>query len=283
MRRRILISFAVLSLCLSVIFNSAPGADGQPITFTIIAQAPGSGPYGYATSMAKFMKDVLPEGSTVNVVPRGGSMANPTTLNLGQGDVGIAATSSTQWAWDGMPEVYGRHGKHTNIRCVSVGLMTTSYSFVVARKEYVEKTGNDTLEKLLNAAEMPIISIKPPGNIVLPIFRELLKFMGKSLDDYQAAGKLIQVQTSQISEMMRDGRIDAYFECAPVNNPGLTEIAFTTDLVFLPLPEKVIEDMKTIGMFPAVMKAGGYRGLEADYSSTATSNNVIAFKDAPEE
>jgi TRAP transporter TAXI family solute receptor len=107
--------------------------------------------------------------------------------------------------------------------------------------------------------------------------------MGKSLDDYQSAGKLIQIQPSQIGEMMRDGRVDVYFECTTLNHPSVTEIALTNDLVFLPLPDKVIQDMKAIGMTPIVMKAGGYRGLDADYPSSATGNNIIAFKDAPEE
>ncbi len=74
-------------LCLAVmLFAPAAGvaATGKPITFSIVAQPPGSGPYGYATTMAKFMKEALPEGSTINVIPRGGSMVNPSTLNMGK-------------------------------------------------------------------------------------------------------------------------------------------------------------------------------------------------------
>ena len=144
----------VLMGCLFLLSALASALDG-PITVKIIAQQPGTGPYGYATTMSKFLKEVLPEGSTIDVVPRGGSMANPTTLNQGKGDVGISASSSTQWAWDGLPEVYGKHGQHHDIRYVSIGPMNVNYTFIAARKDWVEKTGIDTLEKLIAAKESP--------------------------------------------------------------------------------------------------------------------------------
>ena len=264
---------------------AAVAGDGQPITFTIIAQAPGTGPYGYATSMSKFMKDALPEGSTVNVVPRGGSTANPTTLQMGKGDVGFSATCSTQWAWDGSTEMYARHGKHDKIRYVSPGngAININYNFVVARKDFVEKTGIDTVEKLLNAKDMPRIAMKPQGSVVPPIFEQMFAFLGKDLDEYRKAGRLIQIQPSQIGEMMRDGRVDIYCESTTLNHPSVTEIALTNDLVFLPIPKSIEKQMISIGMFPTVMKAGGYRGLNEDYPTTATGNNIIANVDAPEE
>ena len=276
---RLLVALALFCLAPAM----ALAASGDPVTFTIIAQQPGTGPYGYATTMAKFMKDVLPEGSTINIIPRGGSMANPTTLNMGKGDVGIATTSSMQWAWDGMPEVYGKQGPHKEIRQLSLGLMNINYTFVAARKTYVEATGNDTLEKVLNAKELPRIAIKPPGSVVPPIYREMIKFMGKNFDDIQKSGKLIQVQPSQVGEMLRDGRVDVYFECTTLNHPSVTEIALTNDLVFLPLPTNLSEQMNGIGMPTVVMKAGGYRGLNEDYPTYATGNNIIAWSGASEE
>ena len=259
------------------------GEGGDPVTFTIVAQQPGTGPYGYATTMAKFMTEALPAGSTVNVIPRGGSMANPTTLNMGKADVGISASCAAQWAWDGFEEVYGRHGRHRDIRYVTVGQMNVNYTFVIARREYVEKTGNDTLEKALNAAEMPRIAMKPPGSVVPPIISGLFQVMGRTLEEYRKADRLIQVQPAQIGEMLKDGRVDLYFECTTLSHPTVTEICLTTDVVFLPLPEKAIHDMNAFGMFPTTLEAGSYKGLDADYPSTATGGNILAWSGADEE
>ncbi len=255
----------------------------EPVTFTIVAQPPGTGPYNYAATMAKFMNDALPAGSTVNVVPRGGSMANPTTLDMGRADAAIAGGASTRWAWDGNPEVYEKYGKHPNIRLVTMGNLTVNFVFAVARKEYVERTGNDTLEKLLNAKEMPRIAIKPPGSDVPPQFSEILRLMGKDLEDYKKAGRLIQIQPSQIGEMMRDGRVDAYFEATTLQHPSVTEIALTNDLIFLPISAEVVEKLSNIGLNPVTMKAGSYRGLDEDYHTAAAGNNVIAYSGASEE
>ena len=273
---------AALALLLTPAVAAAAGESG-PITFTIVAQQPGTGPYGYATTMAKFMNEALPEGSTVNVIPRGGSMANPTTLNMGKADVGISASCAAQWAWDGFEEVYGKHGKHRDIRYVTVGQMNVNFTFVIARKDYVEKTGNDTLEKALNAKDMPRIAMKPPGSVVPPIISGLFEVLGKSLEDYRKADKLIQVQPAQIGEMLKDGRVDLYFECTTLSHPTVTEICLTTDIVFLPISDEVVKKMNAFGMFPTTMKAGSYKHLDADYPTTATGGNIMAWSGADEE
>ena len=279
---RSIVKAAVLFLVCALAVPAAALAMDKPIEVKIIAQQPGTGPYGYATSMAKFLKDVLPEGSTIDVVPRGGSMANPTTLHMGKGDVGIAATSSAQWAWDGLEEVYGKHGKHTELRCVT-GPVNVNYTFIAARKDWVDKTGIDTLEKLINAKDTPRIGMKPPGSIVPPIFNRLFSLAGKNLDDYRQEGKLIQVQPAQVGEMMRDGRVDVYLECVPPAHPSVTEIALTNDLFFIPIPADIIERMNDFGMFPIIMEKDSYNGIKEDYPTTGTGNNIIAWSGANEE
>lgn len=277
------LKIAVLCVLALVALPLAGRSLDGPVTVTIIAQQPGTGPYGYATSVSKYLQAVLPEGSTINVVPRGGSMANPTTINMGKGDIGFAATSSMQWAYDGVESVYGKHGKHTNLRRISIGPMNINYTFIAARKDWVDKTGIDTFEKLINAKEMPRIAMKPPGSIVAPIFEEMFRLAGKDLEEYQKANKMIRVQPSQIGEMMRDGRVDVYLECVPPSHPSVTEIALTNDLVFIPIPLDLIEKMNHFGMFPTTMVKDSYRGVNADYPTTGTGNNFIAYSGADEE
>ena len=125
--------------------------------------------------------------------------------------------------------------------------------------------------------------MKPPGSIVPPIFAQLFKLAGKELDDYRKEGKLIQVQPSQVGEMLRDGRVDVYLESVPPQHPSVTEIALTNDLVFIPIPAKIIDEMNSFGMFPGVMEKGSYNGVAEDYPTTCTGNNIIAWKGADEE
>ena len=283
-KKRLLVVFLAVIVCAGLLPAFANGAanEPKPITFTIVAQPPGTGPYGFAATLAKFMNDALPAGSTVNVIPRGGSMANPTTLDMGKADVGNSAGTATVWAWEGFPDVYAKYGAHKNIRRVTMGNVTVNYLMMMARKAYVEETGIDTLEKILNAKEMPRIAIKPPGSDVPPLFITMFRNMGKELDDYRKAGKLIQIQPAQIGEMMRDSRVDIYFESVPLNHPAVTEIALTNDLYFIPVPPAAVEGLTKIGSQPIVLKAGSYRGLDRDYPTASTGNNFLASKDAPE-
>ena len=282
-------SFArTLSLCLAIclmapVFSASAAPLKEPITLSLIAQQPGTSFYSNATTLSRFMLEALPKGSVFNVIPRGGSMSNPTALDQGKGDFALTQSAATVWAWEGLPEVYGSYGKHKNLRYVSIGQMTYNYSPAVARKAYVEQTGNDTLEKVLNAKEMPRLGMKPQGSIVIPIFNEVFKAYGKNFEDYRKAGKVIQAQPSQIGEMMRDGRVDVYFENIAPHHPAFTEVALTNDLVYLPISEKALKHMANLGMPPSDMPVGSFRGITKPYTVPNTSSVILAHKDANEE
>lgn len=281
-RAKTLVPLFVFFLAIMPRCGSAAELTG-PITFTVAGQQPGLVGYGYATTIAKFMQDVLPADSTVNVIPRGGALTNATVLDQGKADVGITVDCAVQFAWDGYDKVYGRYGKHEKLRYVTIGAMTASASMMVARRDWVEKTGIDTFEKFVNAKKMPRLVLKPPGSVVPLMFEEMLKFHGKSYDAYRDAGKLMQIQASQVGELLRDGRADVYFENVPGNHPAFTETALTNDLVYLPFSDAENDYMKQFGMTPYVIKAGSYSGLDKDYTTMSTSNIIVASADSPEE
>ncbi len=278
---RVLRALLCLALALSfpLVVSAAPLA--QPVEVTIVAQQPGTSMYQMGMTLSRFLTDALPKGSKVTVVPRGAAMVNPTVIDQGKGDISFSSGCCTVWAWNGLPGFYNH--KHENIREVSIGQMSVQFDFACARKEYVEKTGNDTLEKVLTAKEMPRLVMKPKGSQVEPIFAPIFGYYGKTFEDFRKAGKLIQLQPTQIGDVLRDGRADFYIESVPANHPAFTEISLTNDLVFLPLPKRALDDAEKIGMVKGIMPKGAYRGVNADYPDLSTSGNIIASKDAPEE
>ena len=278
---RLIVSLAAV-FCF-VLPSPALAALDKPVEFTIIAQQPGSGLYNYATTLSRLLQDKLPEGSKITIAPRGASMVNPTVLDQGKAPFAFAAGAPAEWAWRGLEEVYGTYGPHKNIRYVSLGHLNDNYMVFVARKEYVDKTGNDTLEKLLNAKELPRVAMKPQGSVALPITNAMFSAIGKSLEDLRKAGKLIQTQPAQIGEMLRDGRVDAYFENCPSGHPAFTETSMTNELFYYPIPESMLEAGKAMGITPFTMKKGTFKGLEADYPSLGTPNVLLAHKDADPE
>ncbi|WP_424988605.1 TAXI family TRAP transporter solute-binding subunit [Microbulbifer sp. S227A] len=269
---------AVLSLPLSL--SSAIAAD--PVNLTIIAQQPGSSFYAYATTISQLLNESLPEGSSVNIVPRGGSVANPTALNAGNGDLAFGLSYTAKLAYLGDEEVYAGRGAHKNIMGVTGG-MHMSYTYVLARRDYIEKTGLSSLEEMLASDDLPRIAMKPQGSIVLPIAENILSTYGWSLEKLRDAKKLTQGQPSQISEMLRDNRVDVYFENAPTNHAGVTEVTLTNDMMFLPISKEASDLLVENGMTAQTVPAGTYRGMEEDYETTATGMVIMANKNSSED
>lgn len=279
--KRQFLTCGLLTLALGLSPMPAISADA-PVKFSIIAQQPGTSFFTYATSMVRILDQMLPKGSKVDVMPRGGSVANPTMLNEHKADMAMALGCTAAWAMQGDKLVYPDYGKHDNIRGITGG-MHMSHTFIMARKGYVDKTGYKTLDALLGAKELPRFAMKPAGSVVIPIVETLLKGYNTSLADLRAAGKLTQTQPAQISEMLRDGRIDVYIDNVPLNHAGVTEVTLTNDMVFIPLPDKAIESLDKVGMSREMVPANSYKGQTEPYATSSTGMVIMAHKDAPEK
>ena len=281
---RILCALSLVFLVLAP--AAAFAALDKPLNLRVITQAPGSNFYGYATTLSKLIEKYGPPGSKLEVIPRGGSMSNPTTLDQGRMcELGFALSSSSMWAWNGLPEVYGQHGKHRNIRFLSPGFFNFTYFTAVARREYVEKTGLNTLEKIFDAKDPPRILIKPQGSIAIPILEGILRSVGKNMEDLRKAGKILQVPQTQIGEVLRDNRADVYVDAVPPNHPGVVETLMTNDMVWLPLSDRIMKYMEEkMSMKPQIIPEDAYKGIpKGGYKTPADGQVMLAHKDLPDE
>lgn len=283
------ISTLLVIVMMSALFISGLGVVGfaaseqEGMNMWILAMQPGTSLYSYALTISRLLSETLPPNSRIEVIPRGGSAANPTILNEGGADIALCSSYLAAKAYRGIGEYEGR-GPATNIRSVT-GNMDIVYTWFLALKSYVDKTGFTTLEEMFSGPknEWPRVGMKPAGSTVPPDTDMLLRrTLGISLDEVRDAGKLIQAQPAQIAEMLRDGRLDIYFESAALNHAGLTEVTLTNDMVFIPYPKEGCEYLLENGMYMATVPPGGYRGL-TEYVTPASGNVIIANKNAPED
>ena len=281
-KRRTLLVLVLLVVAVSLLFAGGQTERTVGDEFRIIAQDPGTSFYSYATTMTGLLGETFPSDVSVEVIPRGGSVANPMTLNAGEGEIAFALSFPASRAYHGDPEMYEGREPAQNIRGITGG-MHTSYSFILARRDYVERTGYTTLEEMFSGDRLPNVGMKPTGSVVLPIADTILKTVGSSLDELRSANRLLQGTVPQVGEMLQDGRVDIYFESVPLNHPGLTEVTLTNDLVYIPVPEVAVEDMLQQGFALATVPAGSYDGLDRDYDTPALSMVILAHKDAPED
>jgi hypothetical protein len=237
--------------------------------------------YVFAASFAKVIQPALPPGSTVEVIARGGGIGNPVVVNDGKAQVAIANTSTSNWAYNGDEEMY-KGKKHPNIRGLLGGLNEV-WLVAMLTEEYIKRTGNDTLEKALLGDKPPRIIMKPAGSTVPPTARMTLEAMGTSFDKIKArGGSLLQVDVSQIPQLMRDGRADLYFESASPGHPATVETSTTVDVRFVDLPEKAVQFMGQHGLKISPMPQF-FKGQRGPVKSVDFGTNLIAHKDLSED
>src|SRR5512134_1490526 len=104
-----------LLLCPFFLESQAMSAELKgPVKITFASMPLGSAWYVYAATMAQMLKKVLPEGSTIDVLPQSGGIGNPLLVSQGKADVAISNVATARWAFDGIYEYQGKQAK--NIR-----------------------------------------------------------------------------------------------------------------------------------------------------------------------
>lgn len=272
--RKIAVAVAV-ALCL--LTGVAQGGENLQIG----AMPLGSLWYVFGASFAKVIQPVLPPGSNVEVIARGGGIGNPVVVDNGKAQVAIANSSTSNWAFNGDEEIY-KGKKHQNIRGLLGGL-NQIWLVAMLTEEYIKRTGNDTLEKALLGDKPPRIIMKPAGSTVPPTARMTLEAIGTSFDKIKAGGgSLIQVDVSQIPQLMRDGRADLYFESASPGHPATVETSTTVDVRFVDLPDKALQLMNQRGLKVSPMPQS-FKGQKGAVKSVDFGTNLIAHKDLSDD
>ena len=235
--------------------------------------------YVAGASVAALVQPQLPPGAKIEVLARGGGIANPVVVNDNKAQIGMSNVATSKWAWDGEPELY-KGKKHQDIRAL-VGGINSIYIVAMLREDYIQRTGNDTVEKALADKNIRII-MKPAGSSVPPAARMIAESLGTSLEKIRSGGaQIIQVDASQTTSMLREGRADLYFETAAKGHPAVTEVTITTPMRFVDLPEKALKTMTDRGLRATAMPEW-FKGQKGPTKSVDLGTHIIAHKDVPE-
>ncbi len=239
----------------------------------------GSSWYVFGATLTKLLNDVLPAGTKAEVVPKGGGVGNPISVNNDAEKIGLSNVATVVWAYQGNSDVY-KDKTYTDVRAL-VGNLNSVWVTAIARNEYIKKTGSDTLEKVLLSGKPVRIVMKPAGSSVPVVADMILEAMGTSRDKIEAnGGKIIQVGAGQIPSLMRDGRADLYFETAIKGHPALTETTLTSDVRFLDLPDGVLKKLSKQGLnprsFPKWFKGQSGPTMAVDLGTVLIANKNIS-------
>lgn len=274
MKRRILVS--LFTVALATFSLDLRAADLKIATMRL-----GTSWYVFGATLYQLLKAEVPKGTRIEVIAKGGGIGNPITVNSGKAAIGLSNVVTSKWAYDGHPDIY-KGKKQSKIRALAGGLNPVWFTALI-REEYVKKTGNDSLEKILKSKKPIRIVMKPRGSTVPVIADLVFESLGSSRKAIQAnGGRILQVDTKQIPSIIRDGRADLYLDAVPLGHPTLTEITLTGKVRFLALPEQTIDSLSTKGLIPSVIPKV-YKGQSEATASVDLGTLILANSTMSEE
>lgn len=205
----------------------------------------GSGWYVGAATLKKTLGEAVP-GLDVDIIPRGGGVANPMVVQQGKAQIALSNVATSQWAFNGQLLYEGN--KASDIRSL-VGGLNPVYIGAIVRKAYLKETGFSSLKEILESGKPVNILMKPPGSNIPPAVDIILKAHGTSVAGIKAkGGKVTQVDSTQMASLIRDGRVDVFFDTILRGHPTIQEVSLTGDVAFIDLSPESLAALAKFGI-----------------------------------
>lgn len=273
MRTPMVILFSLFLLINSITGSQAFGAELKgPVKFTFASMPLGSSWYVYAATLAQMLKKVLPENSTIDVLPQSGGIGNPLLVGQGKADVGLSNIVTAKWAFEGLYLYEGKQVK--NIRALAGGLNYV-YVVVILKEDFIKKTGLDTIEKIVSKKYPARFICKTPGSLSPPTAEIIFSVYGVKMDDFKAwGGSSTFASPEAITATLRDGRADFTIDVVPPGQPAVSELAMTANVHFISLTDKERAKLNERGLYNVAMPPDTFKGQKNEVE-TVTPGTVL--------
>ncbi|PLW76530.1 TAXI family TRAP transporter solute-binding subunit [Cohaesibacter celericrescens] len=198
------------------------------------AMREGTAWYVFAATLEQMIESL--GGANLEVIARGGGVANPMVVQSGRAEIALANVASAIWAAEGADVYQGK--KAPDIRAL-VGGLNSVYVGAIARQDFLKERGTSDLKEILTSGDPVRILMKPVGSSAVPVAHMVLESLGTSAAQIKKnGGDIIQVGAGQIADQMRNGNADIYFDTILKGHPTITEVSLTVDVAFLDLPKE---------------------------------------------
>ena len=218
--------------------------------------------------------------NTVEVIARGGGVANPMVVQNGKAEIALSNVATAVWARDGNA-IYGG-ASAPDIRAL-VGGLNNVYIGVMARQDFVNERGTRDLAEILSSDKPVRLLMKPTGSSAVPAAMMILEALGTSADKIKAnGGSILQVATAQIPDILRNGDADIYIDTVIKGHPTITEVSLTANVTFLDIPQVALDVLQKNGLVPG--KYGPwFKGQDGPTTGANLGTVLIANKSLDDE
>jgi uncharacterized protein len=232
----------------------------------------GSAHYMYGAVFAKMWRGVLPKGSTIDVLPYAGGVGNALLMEKGDADIAVLFGAAVKWAIDGKvvfpKKIDVITGLVNDLDKYYVGVMVTKKSGITSLEEVARK-------------KMPVrIVSQPRGGASEASMRLLLEAYGMTYDTIKSwGGSVTPTSTGVCQAQMTEGKADVWINMVVAGHPAISELAVSTDLIFLPISDEIIKKMEQYGYKKDFLPAKSFKGQDKDIPLLGWPTTVVAQKD----
>lgn len=259
----------------------AAEAAERPVDLRFGSMPVGSSWYIYAATISELLEGLLPPGSVVEVVPQGGGIANPLTVEQRNAEVALSNVATSNWAYQGIEMYEGRRAP--NIRAL-VGGLNQVFAVVIFSDDFISRTGITDLQQLFASRARARFVTKPEGSTAPPVARMILDHYKVTIADIESwGGSFMQVTGGQIPSVMRDGQADVWIDVIPPGHPAVTEAMTTTDLTFVSLDEGTLAALGNFGLARDTIAANTWPKQPRPVTTVNPGTVIIAHADLSED
>ncbi len=265
-----------VSVCiLALVFLTARGYAQtlkSPVHLRMGTADLGSAHYVYGAVFAKMWRNVLPKGSTIDVLPYAGGVGNALLMDKGDADIAVLFGAAVKWAADGKvvfpKKINIITGLVNDLDKYYVGIMVTKRSGITSMEEVARK-------------KMPVhIVSQPAGGASESSMRLLLEAYGMTYEMIKSwGGSVTPTSTGVCQSQMTDGKADIWINMVVAGHPAISELAISTDLIFLPISDEIIKKLQQYGYKKAILPAKSFKGQDKDVPLVGWPTTLVAQKD----
>jgi len=252
--------------------NAWPQELKAPVHLRVASLDLGSAWYVYAATFANLWRPILPKGSTIDVLPFAGGVGNALVLEKGDADVGLLFSSTAKWAIQGKVA----YPKKIEVITGLVNGLDKYYAAVMATK----RSGITSLAEVARK-KMPVRFVaQPMGSASEASMKLILEAYGMTYDDIKSWGGAVTPTSTGVAQaQMVDGKADVWINMVTAGHPSISELALSTDLVFLPMSDDIIHKMEAYGYKKTALPAKSFKGQDKDVPLIGWPTVLVAQKD----
>jgi TRAP transporter TAXI family solute receptor len=272
MRFTLLAALAVAGLGLGALSASAQ----EKVQLRFATVGVGSAWYNYGAGMGELVRQKLPAGSSIDVLPIAGGVGNIKLIQNGEAELGIsfAVTSA-----EGCGGTGAFKEKQDKVRALMGGLDIYYFGTFVTKK-----SGVASWQDIAAAKNNFKLQTTRPGGTGEQGVRQVLALLGSSKDEVAKKGGFVEAtERTGTAEAIKDGQADGWAHTVTKGHPAATQILTVNEMTMLPLPDGVIKGMvDKHGWAETTIPPNTFKGQTEPVKTVMAVSNILVGASVPE-